>query len=247
MEELSKQLNEDQEEISLWFNDKRNSFKKNKKKFKVQANLLNGLLNESTSDMSGSSSLLKSSSPDAQTSSKKDANNKSAAIADNDVRKSSALLNSVLESTSVKPKNNNAYVSLKHIDLNQLANNNLTPIRMNPANPNYEMSSPSAQVLFNLNSNQNSFTIPNDVSINTSNTNNNNTSISSKLTTKLELINGSADVQAIVNDENHLYPPSANLSKSGGSNNSTDLSICINDSLFNAFSHDFSYDIVQKN
>lgn len=244
---MSKQLKEDQEEISLWFSDKRNSFKKNKKKFKVQANLLNGLLNESTSDMSGSSSLLKSSSPDLQTnnSSKKEATDKSTTIADNDVRKSSALLNSVLESTSVKPKQN-PYISLKHIDMNQLANNNLTPIRMNPANPNYEMSSPSAQVLFNLNSNQNSFTIPNDVSMNTSNTNNNNNSMSSKLTTKLELISGRADVQSIVNDENHLYPPSANLSKSGGSNNSTDLSICINDSIFNAFSHDFSYDIVQK-
>lgn len=246
---MSKQLKEDQEEINLWFSDKRNSFKKNKKKFKVQANLLNGLLNESTSDMSGSSSLLKSSSPDVQTSnntsSKKGATNKSTSIADNDVRKSSALLNSVLESTSVKPKQN-PYISLKHIDMNQFANNSLTPIRMNPANPSYEMSSPSAQVLFNLNSNQNSFTIPNDVSMNTSNTNNNNNSMSSKLTTRLELINGTADVQAIVNDENHLYPPSANLSKSGGSNNSTDLSICINDSIFNAFSHDFSYDIAQK-
>ena len=142
------------------------------------------------------------------------------------------------------------------MELNHLANNNLNPIRMNPPNTsNYEMSSPSAQVLFNLNSNQNSFTIPNDVSMNTSayaNTQNNSTS--NKLTTRLELINGTADVQSlVVNEENHLQLPQPssntnfNLSKSGtGSNNSTDLSICINDSIFNAFSHDFSYEIVQK-
>lgn len=211
---MSAKLKKETDEISVWFTDKRDNFKKIKKKF-TQDNILNCLLDDSNIDQD--SSYLKS-SPEKAPGIQKKISNK---------------LTQALESSSTIV-NNPSRFSLKQADLMNLSNN-ITPIRMNVAS--HDMSSPSAHVLFTLNSN--SFTIPNETSMNNSHNVSSNTRA---LASRMELINGNTDLQTISNDGNHLQQPMNNLSKSG---DSTDLS-CVNESVLHAFCNDFSYEIVQK-
>ncbi len=217
----------------MWFTEKRINQKKNKKKFK-QSNVLDGLLNSS---FDNESSLLNS-SPALETS-----NDQLMKFTALEKRPSKSLPGMWQQSTSVKaPCPNQKVTLLKHTDaLNQISSS-LTPIRMNP---NYDMSSPSAQVLFTLNSN--SFTIPNDASFSAGNTSPGLLKNKNVLASRLELINGTSQLQSIMNDENklkvHTDGGGGYLSKS---ENSTDLSLCVDDSIFNAFCNDFSYEIVKK-
>jgi len=224
---LSTRLKQEEEEVSMWFAEKRVSLKKNKKKFK-QSNVLDGLLNSSVDN---ESSFLNSSDKDQP----------AQAAALENKRPSKSLPGMWQQSTSVKaPCPNQKVALLRHTDaLNQISSS-LTPIRMNPA---YEMSSPSAQVLFTLNSN--SFTIPNETSFSASNTSPGQLKNKSMLASRLELINGTGQVQSIMDNESRLQVVNGGgyLSKS---DNSTDLSLCVDDSIFNAFCNDFSYEIVHK-
>ncbi len=128
--------------------------------------------------------------------------------------------------------NNSIKFTSKFKATNQ-ARNSITPIKLNASN--LSMSSPSAAVLFTLNSN--SFTIPNENCLNNSLSISN--SASKLLASKVEYISGTAELQTIVNDDNKIFH---HLNKS---DLSTDLS-CIDDSVINAFINDFSYEIVQK-
>lgn len=215
IEKLSAKLKKETDEISVWFTDKRDNFKKIKKKF-TQDNILNGLLDDSNLDKD--SSFLKS-SPEIESS--------------NEKKIICGTLTQALESTSTKVKNPSR-LSAKQTDIFNFSNN-ITPIRLNTATN--DMSSPSAHVLFTLNSN--SFTIPNETSMN----NSHNVSMNTRaLASRMELINSTTDLQTLANDGNHLQQPTINLSKSG---DSTDLS-CVNESVLHAFCNDFSYEIVQK-
>lgn len=98
------------------------------------------------------------------------------------------------------------------------------------------LSSPSAAVLFGLQS-CNSFSIPSEVPGNLPlNTSTHNTSAARLLASKIEFINGSSELQPIISSNNH------NVSRD---ETSTDLS-CIDDVVVAAFINDFSYEIVQK-
>lgn len=110
----------------------------------------------------------------------------------------------------------------------------------------FSLSSPSAAVLFGLNSG--SFSIPNDLGggVNSSYHNHNTSASTRLLASRVDLISGNSEVQAI----------SALRCKSEGSTghnvhqcpsdeNSTDLS-CMDDVVIAAFVNDFSYEVVQK-
>ena len=200
--------------MSLWFKDKREILKKTTKKFK-QGSLLSGLLNDA--DDNDSSSLLNSS---------KESLTGTATIS---ATVSGNKASNLLTSSANKLKRQKSM-------LHQVGNQNcLTPIRFGASSL---ASSPSAAaaVLFTLNSN--SFSIPNEHSHSII-----SNSASKLLATKIELINGNAELQTFVNDDNlHSKNLVNNISKSDVS---TDLS-CIDDSLINAFGNDFSYEIVHK-
>lgn len=210
---LSSRLNQEKEEISLWFIDKQSNDKKNKKKFK-QSNVLHGLLNDSVNSSSDNDSSFLKSSPIEP----KPVLPTTSPTKNLEKHRSSKSLTNVLESTSKKKLKSKPLLNRLH--MNQ-APENLTPISIKKAAvTTYEMSSPSAQVLFALNSN--SFTIPNEVSI----------TVNKK--------------QPNDNDENNLLQVPLNGVNNSKSDNSTDLSVCVDDSIFHAFYNDFSYEIVQK-
>ena len=202
--------------MSLWFKDKREILKKTTKKFK-QGSLLSGLLNDA--DDNDSSSLLNSS---------KESLTGTATI--------SATVSCNVKASNVLTSSANKLKRQKSMLHQPVGNQNcLTPIRFGASSL---ASSPSAAaaVLFTLNSN--SFTIPNEHSHSMI-----SNSASKLLATKIELINGNAELQTFVNDDNpHSKNLVNNISKSDVS---TDLS-CIDDSLINAFGNDFSYEIVHK-
>jgi hypothetical protein len=129
--------------------------------------------------------------------------------------------------------NNNNSHTINNNNTNNIINT--TPNKFNAST--LSMSSPSAAVLFTLNSN--SFSIPNELHY--PNTFSNSNSTSKLLASKIEYINGTAELQSIVNDDNQNH----NINNYTKSEMSTDLS-CIDDSVINAFINDFSYEIVHK-
>jgi hypothetical protein len=168
-------------------------------------------------------------------------------------QQSKEIISNTPSSLSTQPK----FLTASHINL-----------KMNSQqSPMSTFSSPSAAVLFGLNNSNNSFsmfTAPDQINFTSplpppppqSNItpNNNNTS---KLASRLEIINGSTDIQTISADINLNSRHSSikrtssikrnrqQLDNYSQSDVSTDLS-CIDDAVIAAFANDFSYEFVVK-
>ena len=224
LEALGDKLNFDPELIRIWFNDKQKTVKNSIKKFK-KGNLVNSL----AINLNGSS------------------------FTDNDTSMSSVTFSPCLNNHQSPSVSHKLTKSQSILGTNQSANN-CTPFRPNGTQSaqnlinnfkktpslvsSLSLSSPSAAVLFSLNSN--SFSMPNE-NLNTTPIHNSATKL---LASKVDMMNSTSEMPIITASANKRDNES-NMNNMSREENSTDLS-CLDEAVIAAFINDFSYEIVQK-